>query len=141
MKRFPNVPVLIIMLLLFIAASSLMAQPVDIDWTLMKQFHVADRPLDIAISADGSLLFVLTPGKIAVYSNFADVPFKQMSFEEEFDRMTYSDNTSTLILTNAATQTVKILEIDLVQKISTEGSPVKGPENAPVTLAVFDDYQ
>ena len=55
--------------------------------------------------------------------------------------MIYSEKNSTLILTNAATNTIKILGIDLVQEISIEGSPFKGPENAPVTLAVFDDYQ
>ena len=141
MKRFTNFPVFFTMLLLFITGSPLMAQPVDIDWTLLKQFQATDRPLDIDISADGALLFVLTPGNVAVYSNFADVPFKQISFEEDFDRMTYSDTTSALILTNAATHTVKILEIDMVQKIVTEGSPAKGPENAQVILAVFDDYK
>ncbi len=121
--------------------SHLEAQAVDIDWTLLKQFQLNAKPLDIAASGDGKLFFVLTPGQVDVYSDFADKPFNQIPVDKNFDRLTYSDTISALILTNSITNTIKILEIDLVQKISIEGSPFKGPENAPVTLAVFDDYQ
>jgi hypothetical protein len=136
-----RLPVICSLLFIVLTWSDLPAQPVDIDWTLLKQFQLSGKPLDIAASADGKLFFVLTPGQVAVYSNFADQAFKQIPVDKDFDCLTYSDTISALILTNATTHTIKILEIDLIQKISIEGSPFKGPENAPVTLAVFDDYQ
>ena len=141
MIKYLRLPIFCSLLLIMLIGSPLPAQPVDIDWTLLKQFQLDGQPLDIASSTDGKLFFVLTPGKVAVYSNFSEKPFKQISIDGDFDRMIYSEKTSTLILSNSATHTVKILEIDLVQNISIEGSPFKGPENAPVTLAVFDDYQ
>jgi hypothetical protein len=141
MIKFLRLTVFCSLLLIVLTWSPLQAQPVDIDWTLLKQFQLNGKPLDIASSADGELFFVLTPGEVAVYSNFAETPFKQISIDGDFDRMIYSEKTSQLILTNASTQTIKILEIDLIQNISIKGSPFKGPENAPVTLAVFDDYQ
>ena len=141
MIKYLRLSVLCSMLFMVLAWIPLPAQAVDIDWTLLKQFQLNGKPLDIAASGDGKLFFVLTPGEVAVYSNFAEKPFKQISIDGDFDRMIYSEKNSTLILTNAATNTIKILGIDLVQEISIEGSPFKGPENAPVTLAVFDDYQ
>ena len=141
MKKSLRLPVFCSLLLIVLTWNPLPAQPVDIDWTLLKQFQLNGKPLDIASSTDGKLFFVLTPGEVAVYSNFADKPFKQISIDNNFNRMIYSEKTSTLILSNAATHTIKILEVDLVHDISIEGSPFKGPENARVTLAVFDDYQ
>jgi hypothetical protein len=141
MKYALRLTVICSLLLVFSAWNPLQAQPVDLDTRLLKQFQLSGRPIDIAASEDGKLFFVLTPGEVAVYSNFAEKPFKQISVDDGFDRMIYSEKTSTLILTNAATHTMKILGIDPIQNISIEGSPFKGPENAPVVLAVFDDYQ
>jgi hypothetical protein len=136
-----RLPLICNLLFILLTWSYLPAQPVDIDWTLLKQFQLGAKPLDIAASADGKLFFVLTPGQVAVYSNFTDQPFKEIQVDKDCDSLAYCDTIRTLILTNTTTHTVKILEIDLIQKISIEGSPFKGPENAPVTLAVFDDYQ
>jgi predicted DsbA family dithiol-disulfide isomerase len=136
-----RLPAICSLLFILLTWSSLPAQPVDIDWELLKQYQLSAAPLDIAASADGKLFFVLTPGQVAVYSDFADQAFKQIPVDMNFERLMYSDSTSTLILTSATTHTIKIMEIDLVHKISVEGSPFKGPKNAAVTLAVFDDYQ
>lgn len=124
-----------------LSAAPLTAQPADIDWTVRRQFQAAGQPLDIALSNDGKLMFVLTTETVAVYADDAETPFKQIPVTGNFDRILYSETTGSLILSSTSTHTVKVLEIDFVQKISIEGSPFKGPENAPVTLVVFDDYQ
>lgn len=141
MKQLSRTYAFCVMLFLILTTNLSTAQPVDIDWTLLKQFQLTDRPLDIAISGDGQLLFILTPGKVAVYPGLVDVPLKQIPLDAGFDRMTYYEKTNVLILTNGTTNAVSVLEIDLVQKIAVEGSPFKGPEDATVVLAVFDDYQ
>ena len=141
MKHALRLTVICSLLIVFSAWNPLQAQPVDINWTMLRQFELNGKPLGIAASADGKLFFVLTPGEVAVYSNFAEKPFKQISIDVGFNRMLYSEKTSSLILTNATTHAMNILEIDLIQHISIEGSPFKGPENAPVILTVFDDYQ
>ena len=128
-------------LCLIVSGSPLWARPADIDWTVQRQFQATGQPLDIAVSNDGKLMFVLTANGIAAYADDADVPFKRIPVDGNFDRIVYSESTSSLILTSSSTHTVKVLEIDFVQNISIEGSPFNGPENAPVTLVVFDDYQ
>ena len=47
----------------------------------------------------------------------------------------------TLILNSGKNQTVQIVTVDFFQQINTADAPFKGPANAPVVIAVFDDFQ
>jgi len=49
--------------------------------------------------------------------------------------------TNTLILASSSTGALKIIQADQRYEISLSGLPFKGPVDAPVTIAVFDDYQ
>lgn len=141
MKYFVGWMLLGSLWLLVTIVNPLVAQPVDIDLTLLRQIKLGAEPLDVTVSGDGKLFFVLTPGEVAVYSGLTDQPFKRIPVDKNVDRLSYANTLNALILTNTKASTVTALEIDPIQEISIEGSPFKGPENAPVTLAVFDDYQ
>ena len=47
----------------------------------------------------------------------------------------------TLILRSGKNKTVELVTLDFIQKINITGSPFKGPQDAPVVIAVFDDFQ
>jgi hypothetical protein len=132
---------LVLLLIGGILIGSILAQPIDVDWTLFKQIDLTGRPLDVATSDDGQLLFVLLPGKVVVYSNFADEPLNEIPVDQKFDMLAHSSQPGLLMLTSSSSNALKIIRIDLVHDISIEGSPFKGPPDAPVTIAVFDDYQ
>jgi len=117
------------------------AQPIDIDWTPVGQIKLESPPLDVDSTADGELVFVLMPGKVVVYNESANHQLNQIPVDQGYNRLTYSTETETLILTSSITNDLKVIHIDQVYKISVEGSPFLGPENAPVTIAVFDDYE
>ena len=55
MKKYLRLSVLCSMLFMVFAWIPLPAQAVDIDWTLLKQFQLNGKPLDIAASGDGKL--------------------------------------------------------------------------------------
>jgi len=40
----------------------------DLEWKVVKDLDLKTTPLDVAPSADGKGLFILTPGEILVYS-------------------------------------------------------------------------
>ena len=117
------------------------AQPSNIDWTLAGQIKLESPPLDVESTADGELVFVLLPGKVVVYNKHANRQLNQIPIDQGYDRLTYATGSETLILTSSSTSALKVIHIDQVHNISVEGSPFMGPENAPVTLAVFDDYE
>ena len=113
----------------------------DVDLTAVKQIELDAQPLDIATSADGTLLFVLAPGEILVHSISKNRVTSRMPVDKAFDRITYSAKDNSLILTSSSSKTLKIIRVDRIYDIDISGLPFNGPENAPVTIATFDDYQ
>jgi hypothetical protein len=113
----------------------------DLELTERKQLKLDVSPLDTATSADGQWLFILTPGEIIVYSAFEDKISKGIPIDKGFDRLTYSAKTNSLILSSRSEKAVKIIQLELIHQFDISGLPLKGPENAPVTVAVFGDYQ
>ncbi|MFQ6032646.1 MAG: YncE family protein [Candidatus Zixiibacteriota bacterium] len=113
----------------------------DVDWAMIEQIKLNAQPLDIAASVDGKTIFILTPGKILVYSISEDKVTKRIPVDVGFDRIAYSEKNNTLILTSSSLKKLKVIQGDQVYKLDLSGSPFKGPADAAVTIAVFDDYQ
>jgi protein-disulfide isomerase len=44
-------------------------------------------------------------------------------------------------LSSSGSKTLKILKLQDLYEVDLSGLPFKGPENAPVTVVVFSDYQ
>jgi protein-disulfide isomerase len=117
------------------------AQPIDVDWTSVGQIKLDSPPLDVESTPDGDLIFVLVPGKVVVYEESANRQLNQILVDQSYNRLTYSAESERLVLTSSVTNELKIIQIDRVYDISVEDSPFLGPENAPITIAVFDDYE
>jgi hypothetical protein len=113
----------------------------EIDWNLIKQTNLGVQPLDIATSDDGKLIFVLAQGEVLVYSIAEGKVANRISIDKDFDRMAYAGKKNVLFLTSSSSQTLKIFQLDFIYKIALDGLPFKGPADAAVTIAVFDDYQ
>lgn len=113
----------------------------DIEWSAKKQLPIDAAPLDSALSDDGTLMFMLTPGKILVYSIAKEKVVNRIPVDKSFDRLTFSPKQNRLIVTSSSKKTLKIIDLEFLQKIDIAGLPHKGPKNAPVTIAVFNDYQ
>jgi hypothetical protein len=127
-----------------LAGSWLAAAPVfpaDFEWTVAKHLKLEASPLDVAPSADAQWLFILAPGDILVYSVKEDKVVKHVPVDKAFDRIIQFGSENTLILSSRSGQALEIIQLEPVYKIDVSGLPFKGPEHAPVTIAVFSDYQ
>jgi len=101
-----------------------------------------DRPaIDFAMSADEDLIFVLTDRAVVVYSISGNRVETRIPVDGLFDRITYNYRDNTLFLSSSQSGTFKVVRIDKLFDIDISGLPVKGPATAPVTIAVFNDYQ
>ena len=101
------------------------AAALDIEATTLKQFDLQQPPLDVDTSPDGKLMFILTPGQVLVYSNMGNEPVNRITVGSHFDSLTFAEDLDLLILSSKDDQRVKMVRIDLVSEISTEGSPGK----------------
>lgn len=132
---------LFIFLSLFIVP---MAYSISIEITVTKEVNLDAAPLDVATSNNGSMLFILSHGEILIYETDEagqDKLLARHGVEKGYDGIVYSDKLNELILTSSSSKKLTVLQIDKIFNISLSGSPIKGDENALVTIAVFDDYQ
>jgi DNA-binding beta-propeller fold protein YncE len=113
----------------------------NVEWNVLKTLQLEATPIDVAITPDGRRIYVLTDqGEIIVYSSTQKVEGR-VEVGKHVDQLKLGPRGETLILTSSRDKTIQIVTVDFIQKINTAGAPFKGPEDAPVVIAVFDDFQ
>jgi len=113
----------------------------EVDWHMAKQFMLESEPLDVAVSPDAKSLFVLVRGKVLVYSFLADSIKGTIPVDEATDRVRVSPKGDYLILWSSSNKILRFIQFSLIEEIDLSGLPYKGLKEAPVTIAVFSDYQ
>jgi hypothetical protein len=140
MKKLTVVLVLVVICLAG-GALFLPAAQAGLEWKIIKDLDLKASPLDVAPSADGQWLYILTPGEILVYSLQEGKITDQVPVGKEFDRIVSLPRANGLTLSSSAKKTIQIIMLENVFTIDVSGLPFKGPRDAPVVIAVFDDYQ
>ncbi len=112
-----------------------------VEWDIQKTIKTDKPPVDVAVSADGKQIFVLTEtGEILIYAPDGKLQDK-IGVGKHIDQIEIGPQEDMLLLKSRSNQTIDILVIDFIQKIDTSNSPFKGPADAPVVIAVFSDFQ
>jgi hypothetical protein len=112
-----------------------------LDWNVIQTFNLKDPPLDVAFSTSRNKVFVLTDkGQIQVYEPNGTLD-ETMDVGQEFDRIWHIQGSDVLVLSSREKKSVQIVELNFVEQIDSSGSPFRGPENAPVVVAVFSEFE
>ena len=112
-----------------------------VDWNIAKTFNLKSPPLDMAISRNGSWIFVLTDqGKILIYSSKGSLD-STIDIGNHVDQIKAGPVDELLIVKSSKNKTVQLLALDFVKTIDISGAPFKGPADAPVVIAVFSEFQ
>ena len=113
----------------------------NVEWNVYKTMQLDETPIDVALTADGRRIFVLTDqGQVLIYSS-TDKMEAKIDVGKHVDQIKLGPRGETLILRSGKNKTVELVTLDFIQKINITGSPFKGPQDAPVVIAVFDDFQ
>ena len=106
-----------------------------------RDIDLRTAPVDISISQDGRWTFILTAeGSVQVLS-FQGELVQTLEGGTGFNRIEFSQLGNRLILSSTRNKAVRVLSLDLVHEFDLTGSPVRGPDIAPVVIAVFNDFQ
>jgi WD40 repeat protein len=120
----------------------LRSSDVKVEWAIRKTLKMEQSPLDVEISPDGKWIFVLSrQGNIFVYSaegELKDVIVVGSHVDQIKVGPWWQD---LLLLSSQQSKTVEFLELAFIQNINISSSPFKGPQNAPVVIVVFSDFQ
>ncbi len=115
--------------------------PSKIDWNVEKTWNLPAKPLDIVYSLDGKHVFILTDQHtVLVYDNLGELS-GSIPVDKGVSAIDIAPRGEKLFLINQETKAFSDLNIDFVADINTAGSPFRGLATAPVTIAVFTDFQ
>ena len=113
----------------------------ELEKNLAKSLTLDKAPVDIAQSvADGRLFVLLAGGEVQILS--ADGQ-KQERFKvgEDVTSLEVSPDGQMLYLGYTKSKELQFVELSYVQQLPVNNSAFRGPENAPVTITVFSDFQ
>jgi len=113
----------------------------EVELRTYKQYQLTETPVDIAVSRAGKWVYVLTQkGTIRVYTLEGDLK-DEVQVGSGVNRIEPGPQDHILFLSNSKDGTVRIFLFDFIHDINITGSPVKGSADAPVTVAVFSDFE
>ena len=112
-----------------------------VEINLQKTLTTDGVPVDMVVSQDGNLTFVLTDnGKVLIYDRIGKLT-DTVEIGPHIDQIEIGPQGERLFAASRQNKTVEIITLDFIHEINTLGSPSKGPHEAPVTIAVFSDFQ
>ncbi len=132
-------------LLLLLAMALLAAAPpagAAVDATPVLSIVSHGIPLETAATADGKWLFILTDQRQIEVHEVENGELKGLiRLAAPADHLAVSPNGERIFVTNRKDKRTTMMEVSFVEAIDTSGSPFKGPEQAPVAVVVFSDFQ
>lgn len=133
-----------LLLIIFLLFSSLFLSQLvhaEVEWKTIKELKLQSQPLDFSPSADGKLIFILAPGEILIYSVPQEQVINRIPVEKGFDKLIFTPRNNRLIVKSTEKQTLTMIQLEFSHNIDISERPFKGSKEAPVTIAVFSDYQ
>ena len=112
-----------------------------VETSLQNTLQIEAVPIDVAVSPDGKSTFVLTDeGHVAVYDDLGKLN-DTIKVGSHIDQIEIGPSGERLFATSRQNKTVEIILLDFISNIETKNAVFKGPEDAPVTIAVFSEFQ
>ena len=126
-------------IVLFLAVPSLVGAKVE--WSIQNTIKTGEPPVDVAVSPNGSAIFVLTSnGSVLIYDRQGKLD-GTIKIGVHVDQIRVGPSGEQLFATSRQNQTVEVIALNFIRKINVMGSPSKGRTDAPVIVAVFSDFQ
>ena len=130
---------LVLVILLLWAVSSQVSA--EVEWHIENTLKTGATPVDVVVSSDGQTVFVLTDdGNVLIYDHDGQLK-DTIKIGPHVDQIKIGPQGEQLFATSRKNKTVEVIALNFIHKINTSGSPSKGPQDAPVVIAVFSDFQ
>ncbi len=127
------------MMVCLLASPAGAGEPVD--WKVIRTLNLESAPLDVAVSQDGRWIYVLIDsGHVLLYSEAGQLK-DRMNVGKDVSAIDAGTAEGILFLSSKSSPSVRIVSVDLEYDFDLKGSPSRGPDGAPVVIAVFSDFQ
>ncbi len=139
-----------VLLLCGLVAVLLIVSPVQAktEWEFDREIELDVKPIDTAVSADGSAVYILTKKNffspeysIIVFSLLENTILDTIPLDKKFTGIGVAPRSNALLLTSSSDKNITIIKLSETTELPVDSSPVIGPMDARVTLTVFLDFQ
>ena len=136
--RSAKLNLIILLSYLFATASQVHA---TVEWSIQNTLKTMAHPIDVAVFPDGRSIFVLTDdGNVRIYDEQGKLT-DTIGVGSHVDQIKIDPQGELLFATSRQNKTVEVIRLDFVRDINITGAPFKGPQDAPVIITVFSDFQ
>lgn len=113
----------------------------NLNWSIQASWPIPAKPVDIAQSLDNKKVFILgSDAKVYIFTPDG----KQLGVlpvDQGVSAIDIAARGEMLYLANEKAKTYTAIDVSFNQKIDIAGAPVRGKEDAPVTLVLFSDFE
>ncbi|MDJ0784058.1 MAG: hypothetical protein QNJ22_18970 [Desulfosarcinaceae bacterium] len=137
----PKRPWPLLALLLLLSTAAMPAAQAAVDARVVRTLNLEAKPLDLAIPGNGRYIYVLTAdAKLQVFTGSGQLR-DTIPVAPGVDRIQPGPREDLIYLVDSANNRIQVLYLDFIQEIPPGTSPSKGAADAPVTVAVFTDFE
>jgi protein-disulfide isomerase len=113
----------------------------NLNWSVQASWPIPAKPLDIVQSLDNKRVFILcADAKIYIFTPEGK-QLGAMPVDPGINAIDIAARGEMLYAVNEKSKTYSAIDISFNQKVDIVGSPVRGKEDAPVTLVLFSDFE
>jgi uncharacterized SAM-binding protein YcdF (DUF218 family) len=139
MRRVANIAIIIA--LLMVVTLLLSAAQAKVDWEVSNAIQLEATPVDVAITQEGGLTFLLTDqAQVLIYAADGKL-VGTVPVDPAVTEIAVSVKGEQLYLINSKRKTLQTVTINFIVDINVADSPFLGPAGAEVVLVVFSDFQ
>ena len=111
----------------------------EVEQRLARSIRLPAAAVDVATTADGQRTYVLlADGTVQIYDD-AGASLGQLTLGSKARAIAPSPDGSVLYVTVG--DELQVVAVEMVYQLEVADSPFRGPADAPVTVAVFNDFQ
>lgn len=112
-----------------------------IEWQTLQKWSTSGQTLDMVHSLDGKFVYVLNDKQqVQVFNALGELQ-GTIPVEEGVSAIDIAPQGERLYLINNKDNTFSAINISFVADVDITGSPFEGPADAPVTIAIFSDFE
>ena len=111
------------------------------EYQVRQKLQLKQAPIDLLVSSSNKWIYILSnEGQITIYTTRGQLR-DTIDVGPDIDQIKAGPRDDMLFLLSRENKSVQVITIDFTEEITIQGSPIKGPADAPVTVAVFSDFQ
>jgi len=112
-----------------------------VEWSVEQTWPVTGKTLSMVHSLDGKLVYILNDKQeVQVFNNQGELQ-GSIPVDKGVSAIDIAPQGETLYFVDDINNTYSSISVSLVVDVDISGSPFKGPADAPVTIALFTDFE